>query len=318
MFVLICRKMYLTLIVLLLSTPSIIFASGKQIAMKIVEEPTNYGFNTGGFNNQEEVKTLHMRISPSNFSGPQHLRQLLGHCFTKIIDSYKYEFCPYSNITQHEQSLRWNPYSGVLGVWQEWDIVNNTFVAMVMSEGDSCGSVHRTTKVYLQCGNTNQVVNVSEPKTCNYKLVFTTPLVCHPHSILVYPTLNKTLQQEWNLIEGRLQAEEITQKGYDKLLQHLFEKAGYRVPAAAKEKMIQLAKKKEQDLRPQSFETLFQCQSEYNKLKEQVEALRTVLQVNGIHDTTQDKKEHSDGLDDDTPHSFNHMDYEWMHGHRDY
>ena len=67
-------------------------------------------------------------------------------------------------------------------------------------------------QVYLQCGNTNQVVNVSEPKTCNYKLVFTTPLVCHPHSILVYPTLNKTLQQEWNLIEGRLQAEEITQK----------------------------------------------------------------------------------------------------------
>ena len=51
------------------------------------------------------------------------------------------------------------------------------------------------------------------------------------------------------------------QQGYDKLLQHLFEKAGYRVPAAAKEKMIQLAKKKEQDLRPQSFETLFQCQS---------------------------------------------------------
>lgn len=34
-------------------------------------------------------------------------------------------------------------------VWQEWEIENNTFVAMVMREGDKCGSKHRTMKVSI-------------------------------------------------------------------------------------------------------------------------------------------------------------------------
>lgn len=28
---------------------------------------------------------------------------------------YKYVFCPFHNVTQHEQSFRWNAYSGILG-----------------------------------------------------------------------------------------------------------------------------------------------------------------------------------------------------------
>ena len=103
---------------------------------------------------------------------------------------YKYEFCPFHNITQHEQSFRWNAYSGILGwvqlaqpspictrvpsnhidhaafvllitevfpltftpgslnrIWQEWEIVNNTFMAMWMREGDVCGNRNRQTKV---------------------------------------------------------------------------------------------------------------------------------------------------------------------------
>lgn len=32
-------------------------------------------------------------------------------------------------------------------VWQEWIIENNTFVAMVLAEGDKCGNKQRSTKV---------------------------------------------------------------------------------------------------------------------------------------------------------------------------
>ena len=32
-------------------------------------------------------------------------------------------------------------------VWQEWEIQGNTFVAMLMREGDSCGAVTRTVRV---------------------------------------------------------------------------------------------------------------------------------------------------------------------------
>ena len=29
--------------------------------------------------------------------------------------SYRYELCPFANVTQHEEMLRWNTYHGVLG-----------------------------------------------------------------------------------------------------------------------------------------------------------------------------------------------------------
>lgn len=35
----------------------------------------------------------------------------------------------------------------VFRVWQQWVIENNTFVAMMMQEGDPCGDRFRSTKV---------------------------------------------------------------------------------------------------------------------------------------------------------------------------
>ena len=29
--------------------------------------------------------------------------------------SYKYEFCPFHNVTQREQTARWNAFAGILG-----------------------------------------------------------------------------------------------------------------------------------------------------------------------------------------------------------
>lgn len=28
---------------------------------------------------------------------------------------YKYEFCPFHNVTQKEQTVRWNAFAGILG-----------------------------------------------------------------------------------------------------------------------------------------------------------------------------------------------------------
>ena len=33
---------------------------------------------------------LHMRVNPSKFSGPEHLRRLYGKCFEKTDDTYVY------------------------------------------------------------------------------------------------------------------------------------------------------------------------------------------------------------------------------------
>ncbi|KAL4624382.1 N-acetylglucosamine-1-phosphotransferase subunit gamma [Arapaima gigas] len=176
--------------------------------MKIVEEPNTFGLN----NPLLAGNRLQAKVPPSAVSGPPHLHKLAGKCFSYIESTYKYEFCPFHNITQHEQSFRWNAYSGILGIWQEWEITNNTFVAMWMREGDSCGNKNRQTKVLLSCGNSSKLAHVSEPSTCMYSLMFETPLVCHPHSLLVYPTLSERLQKEWDETEQALYEELITEQ----------------------------------------------------------------------------------------------------------
>ncbi|XP_034414173.1 N-acetylglucosamine-1-phosphotransferase subunit gamma isoform X2 [Cyclopterus lumpus] len=144
---------------------------------------------------------LQPKVTPSPVAGPAHFHQLAGKCFSLTESTYKYEFCPFHNITQHEQSFRWNAYSGILGIWQEWEMANNTFTGMWMRDGDACGTRNRETKVIFVCSASSKLAQVSEPSTCVYSLSFETPLVCHPHSLLVYPTLNEKLQKEWDEAE---------------------------------------------------------------------------------------------------------------------
>ncbi|XP_048465257.1 N-acetylglucosamine-1-phosphotransferase subunit gamma isoform X5 [Rhincodon typus] len=127
---------------LVLWLPVFIVSAGK---MKIVDEPNTYGLNNPFLS---QVNRLQPKIDPAAISGPAHLHRLAGKCFSMTESVYKYEFCPFHNVTQHEQTFRWNAYSGILGIWQEWEIENNTFVGMWMKEGDSCGTKNRQTKGY--------------------------------------------------------------------------------------------------------------------------------------------------------------------------
>ncbi|XP_062491059.1 N-acetylglucosamine-1-phosphotransferase subunit gamma isoform X2 [Pezoporus occidentalis] len=182
--------------------------------MKVVEEPNTFGLNNPFL---PQTNRLQPKTSPSAISGPAHLFRLAGKCFSFVESTYKYEFCPFHNVTQHEQTFRWNAYSGILGIWHEWEINNNTFIGMWMREGDSCETKSRQTKVHLVCGRSNKLAYVSEPSTCVYSLTFETPLVCHPHSLLVYPTLTEALQKKWDEAEQLLYDELITDQEYKQL-----------------------------------------------------------------------------------------------------
>ncbi|XP_061087052.1 N-acetylglucosamine-1-phosphotransferase subunit gamma isoform X1 [Conger conger] len=240
--------------------------------MKIVEEP-----NTFGINNPLAVpgNRLQPKVSPSPVSGPAHLHKLSGKCFSYIESTYKYEFCPFHNITQHEQTFRWNAYSGILGIWQEWEIVNNTFKAMWMREGDSCGNKNRQTKVLLSCGVSSKLAQVSEPSTCMYSLSFETPLVCHPHSLLVYPALSEKLQNDWDEAEQARYEELITEQGYSNLLKDIFEEAGYL-------KTQKVTEKKDISSPTKDFESLEKCNEEFHKQSKEIERLRALLTQHNI------------------------------------
>ncbi|KAG5262734.1 hypothetical protein AALO_G00278280 [Alosa alosa] len=250
--------------------------SGK---MKIVEEPNTFGLNNHFL---AQGTRLQARTNPSPVSGPPHLHHLAGKCFSYIESTYKYEFCPFHNITQHEQTFRWNAYSGILGIWQEWEIQNNSFTGMWMREGDSCGSKNRQTKVLLACGNSSKLARVSEPQTCVYSLTFETPLVCHQHSLLVYPTLSEQLQKEWDEAEQARYDGLVTDQGYSKLLRDLFEEAGF---------LKRTQPKPDEPKRPQKTQqTQEQCRQDIEKKNAEIERLRSLLSQHNIsYDGSTDK-----------------------------
>ncbi|XP_078008716.1 N-acetylglucosamine-1-phosphotransferase subunit gamma isoform X1 [Phascolarctos cinereus] len=243
-----------------------------------------------------QTSRLQAKRDPSAASGPAHLFRLSGKCFSLVESMYKYEFCPFHNVTQHEQTFRWNAYSGILGIWDEWEIFNNTFTGMWMRDGDSCGSKNRQTKVDLACGKSHKLAQVSEPSTCVYSLTFETPLVCHPHALLVYPTLPENLQQKWDKTEQSLADELITPQGYDKLLKEIFEEAGYLKASTEKE-----ATNPQGEVKSPEFETLEKCNKEYEELSKELKRLKDLLTQNHIAYTKQRESTRAEHLDYKTP-----------------
>ncbi|KAK9393370.1 N-acetylglucosamine-1-phosphotransferase subunit gamma [Crotalus adamanteus] len=244
-------------------------AAGK---MKVVEEPNSFGLNNPFL---PPSNRLQPKAAPSPISGPEHLFKLAGKCFGYVESTYKYEFCPFYNVTQHEQTFRWNAYNGILGIWHEWEIENNTFVGMWMREGDSCETKNRETKVLLVCGKKNRLAQVSEPSTCVYSLTFETPLVCHPHSLLVYPTLPEALQRKWDEVEQLLYDELITKQGYKKMLRVLFEEGSLLKSTRDK-------KEKDAQLRHLEFDSVEKCNKEYKRLSNDLQKLSDLLTQHGI------------------------------------
>lgn len=246
--------------------------------MKVVEAPQNLGPN---FQVQTHTESpIKVRVNPSNFSGPYHFKSLYGQCFEKVETEYKYVLCPFKNVTQHEQTLRWNPYSGVLGVWQEWEIVNNTFKSMMMYEGEPCGQLFRSVKIVFKCGSVNNIEKVSEPDTCKYLMEFTTPLVCHNNSMLVYPNMNESLREEWDYLEGQFCNEELTLKGYKRQLDKIFQKAGFLLTHNEKKKIAEKAAehdKRKESLSNVEFYSIHECTQEYKKMVDEIATLKSRL-----------------------------------------
>ena len=237
-----------------------------MVDMKIVNDVSNYGWasQTG----PDHSNRLEPKVKPSNFSGPDHFKYLRDKCFTLLQSDYKYELCFFNNVTQHERTLRWNPYSGILGVWTEWNIANYSFAEMSMKNGDDCGDSNREVQVAFTCGNVNNLTSVTEPSQCRYHMVFVTPLVCHEHSMLVYPTLSEKLRFEWDEIEQDFYDGITTKKGYNYELNNLFYRAGLK---AAPVEVVEVF---------EGFETLESCNAKYMELLKENEKLKKQLKSN--------------------------------------
>ncbi|XP_055418640.1 N-acetylglucosamine-1-phosphotransferase subunit gamma isoform X2 [Bubalus kerabau] len=221
-------------------------APGGAAKMKVVEEPNTFGLNNPFL---PQTSRLQPKRDPSPVSGPAHLSRLSGKCFSLVEST----------------------------IWHEWEITNNTFRGMWMRDGDACQSRSRQSKVELTCGKSNRLAHVSEPSTCVYALTFETPLVCHPHSLLVYPTLPVALQQRWDQLEQDLVDELITAQGYEKSLRAIFEDAGYLKTSEPSEVAQQ-----EGGTKGLRFETLESCQEAHKALSQEIKRLQGMLTQHGV------------------------------------
>ncbi|XP_033962996.1 N-acetylglucosamine-1-phosphotransferase subunit gamma [Pseudochaenichthys georgianus] len=267
-----CNRIHALLRILVVCA-SLFINHGLAGKMKIVEEPNTFGLNNPFLS---QGSRLQPKVTPCPVSGPAHFHQLAGKCFIYTESTYKYEFCPFHNITQHEQSFRWNAYSGILGIWQEWEMVNNSFTGMWMRDGDTCGTRNRETKVIFVCSASSKLSQVSEPSTCVYSLTFETPLVCHPHSLLVYPTLSETLQKEWDEAEQARYEGLITEQGYNNLLKDIFEDAGLLKSQKVKIKLPEVVADSG------THNSLQKCTEDLEKQREEVKRLRSLLTQHNI------------------------------------
>ncbi|KAG0714553.1 N-acetylglucosamine-1-phosphotransferase subunit gamma [Chionoecetes opilio] len=219
-------------------------AVNEMVAMRVISELPSAGYVYGSQQKTDAKpeEKYNVRMKPARFSGPEHLQDLSGKCFKCRDQKYEYVMCPFHNITQEDIQAYYEPYRGVLGVWSDWTIENNEFVAMNMIEGSRCGEgTHRSTKVTFSCGAISELAEVTEPEKCRYVAKFKTPLVCGQNAMVVYPRLPGTLQRQWDEVEQNWQDGDLTEKGYKRQLEAIFVKAGFHLSPDMKRSLLHKA-----------------------------------------------------------------------------
>uniref|UniRef100_A0A1I7T4B5 Glucosidase 2 subunit beta n=1 Tax=Caenorhabditis tropicalis TaxID=1561998 RepID=A0A1I7T4B5_9PELO len=102
---------------------------------------------------------------------------LKDKCFDRNVQQYTYQFCPFGQNTQKDTGA----YSGTsLGSFKEWSGPDgNKYSKMHFGDGQQCwNGPKRSTDITIECGEENELVEVTEPAKCEYLFTFRTPLAC--------------------------------------------------------------------------------------------------------------------------------------------
>lgn len=122
--------------------------------------------------------TDHEQYTELDFGNNNEFASLYDECFSKDINKYTYEFCPFDKAHQKEK------HSSVkLGKFTTFSIGNNndpnSKTVMMFEKGQSCWQgPARSLKVIFECSSQHDIESVSEPSTCTYEMIFKTPLAC--------------------------------------------------------------------------------------------------------------------------------------------
>ena len=154
---------------------------GDRIEFRIVEglpKPKHVG--TTSHSSEPTKPTPSREPKTLDPDTPPSLMLLYGSCFSSQIGNYKYEICPFSNVTQLDTTASWNPFYGILGVWDRWE-EGSEFKVGLFTDGTKCGHTPRTVAVTFICAPNStdaSIAEVNEPETCKYTAELHAPQLC--------------------------------------------------------------------------------------------------------------------------------------------
>ncbi|XP_064402305.1 N-acetylglucosamine-1-phosphotransferase subunit gamma-like [Halichondria panicea] len=252
---------------------SIIAAGSENVKIKIVEPPSSTHFQS--FSNS--AKKLSLRIDPAPLSGPDHFQKLNGECFKGKEKGYEYTVCPFQNVTQKEERSSWNSFHGVLGVWHEWIIENDTLIGMHFTVGERCGLSDRESKVMLNCSTRTKLHSMSEPSTCVYTIWMDTPLACLRGAMQVYHFLTDDQLKAWNTFDDEYIREEITFQGLTKQRKKILMEAGLLRPHTKPSE--EKATTNDNALQPKAVSSDASCDKEKEKLQIELNMIQSKVNL---------------------------------------
>ena len=58
-----------------------------------------------------------------------------------------------------------------------------------------------TPQVFFNCSTTANLTNITEPKTCQYEMIFHTPLGCFKGAMQIFHLLSAEVMEKWETLE---------------------------------------------------------------------------------------------------------------------
>ena len=74
-------------------------------------------------------------------------------------------------------------------------------------------------QVFFNCSTTVNLTNITEPKTCHYKMIFHTPLACFKGAMQIFHLLTTEVMAKWETLEEEFYNGEWTLQVYSYLLE---------------------------------------------------------------------------------------------------
>lgn len=123
---------------------------------------------------EAQVNAIEGKLS-SDFIADPSLRSLHGKCVKGKFTQYEFELCLFDRVEQYEHGSS----IARLGSWESWKAGSSPNSVMIYNGGDQCwNGPKRSTTVYIECGDVDEIMSVDEPNRCMYQMRFKTPAAC--------------------------------------------------------------------------------------------------------------------------------------------